>query len=87
MPKFTLIKQAEGRDDTTVSVEFETEYLEKAREHVDSFLRASGFEFPEIDESLLIASFADCNGDSFSDKTTLIPSVNGNSLVQPVHDS
>lgn len=44
MPKFTLTKHSEFPSDPNVTVQFETDYLSQAEDHVKDFLRASGFE-------------------------------------------
>ena len=44
MPKFTLTKHAEGRNDASVTVTFETDMLGQAHEHFEDFMKAAGFE-------------------------------------------
>ncbi len=44
MPKFTLTKYSEFPSDPNVTVQFETDILSQAEDHVKDFLRASGFE-------------------------------------------
>ena len=46
MPKFTLIKHREFETDAEVSVTFSTDQLGQAKDHLDDFLKASGFEIP-----------------------------------------
>lgn len=43
MPRFTLIKHADGPYDAEVKVEFQAEVLDLARAHYEDFLNASGF--------------------------------------------
>ena len=43
MPRFTLIKHADGPYDSEVKVEFQAEVLDLARSHYEDFLSASGF--------------------------------------------
>ena len=52
MPKFTLTKHAEFPSDPNVTVQFETDMLSQAEDHVKDFLRVSGFEYPETFESV-----------------------------------
>lgn len=44
MPKFTFTKHSEFPSDPNVTVQFETDFLPEAEEHVRDFLRVSGFE-------------------------------------------
>jgi hypothetical protein len=44
MPKFTFTKHSEFPSDPNVTVQFETDILSQAEEHVQDFFRASGFE-------------------------------------------
>ena len=46
MPRFTLIKHAEGPYDAEVKVDFQAEVLDLARAHYEDFLQASGFSLP-----------------------------------------
>jgi len=53
MPKFTLTKHSEFPSDPNVTVQFETDILSQAEEHVKDFLRVSGFEpIPSSYESI-----------------------------------
>jgi len=52
MPKFTLTKHSEFPSDPNVTVQFETDHLSQAEEHLKDFLRVSGFEYPETFESV-----------------------------------
>ena len=44
MPKFTLMKHADGTNDASVTVTFETDYLGAAQDHFEDFMKAAGFE-------------------------------------------
>jgi hypothetical protein len=46
MPRFTLIKHADGPYDAEVKVDFQAEVLDLARAHYEDFLQAAGFELP-----------------------------------------
>ena len=46
MPRFTLIKHADGPYDAEVKVDFQAEVLALARDHYEDFLQAAGFELP-----------------------------------------
>lgn len=50
MPKFILTKVPDDDRDGTLTYTFETDYLPRVQEHVEIFLEASGFAFPEEDE-------------------------------------
>ena len=53
MPKFTLTKHSEFPSDPNITVQFETDILSQAEEHIKDFLRASGFEpIPNSYESI-----------------------------------
>ena len=51
MPKFTLIKHRDTENDAEVSGTFTTDELGLAKDHLDDFLKASGFEIP-LDERM-----------------------------------
>ena len=51
MPNFTLIKHPDNEQDAEVTVSFQTDMLIVAQEHVEDFLKASGFELPLEDET------------------------------------
>lgn len=51
MPKFTLVKQADHGRDTEVSMSFEVDSSDLAKEYFEDFLRASGFVLREPPES------------------------------------
>ena len=50
MPRFTLIKHPTNKLDTEVTVTFDAELLDLARNHYDDFLKAAGFEIPVEDD-------------------------------------
>ncbi len=49
MPRFTLTKHPDYEDDSTISVTFNTEFVDTARAACDDFLKASGFESPAFE--------------------------------------
>ena len=46
MPRFTLIKHPTSKLDSEVTITFDAELLDVARNHYDDFLKAAGFEIP-----------------------------------------